>query len=261
MNFYETLTAAVADLSEHGYDTKSRLDRWLKLIMEAAQRSLISEKKMQRELEAHLGSIFTRLVTQGKLISTDVPRFTLNRLKPKLQRELDRRIHASLDLIRTRRGTALEEIRQRFTGWATSIPDGGSLVVDRVVEKKRIRKSLAELPFIDRRIVIDQGHKLTSSINNIVATESGAIAGEWHSHWKQPNYNYREDHKERDEHIYVVRDNWAVEKGLMKGRDYMDTITMPAEEPYCRCFYKYLYTLRSLPTELLTTKGKAATDK
>jgi hypothetical protein len=57
-----------------------------------------------------------------------------------------------------------------------------------------------------------------------------------------------------------VRGCWAVEKGLIKPgpAGYTDEITRPAEEPFCGCYYRYLYNLRDLPANMLTEKGKEA---
>ncbi len=105
--------------------------------------------------------------------------------------------------------------------------------------------------------MIDQGHKFVSALNDIVAVEGGAIAGKWRSHWKQAGYDYRPDHKERDEKYYAIRGNWALEKGLMnKGEGYTDDITQPGQEIFCRCAYVYIYSLQKLPEDMLTKKGK-----
>jgi hypothetical protein len=89
--------------------------------------------------------------------------------------------------------------------------------------------------FDERRVLVDQGHKLISAINRTVAEEGNAIAGTWHSHWRQAGYDYREDHKERDDHVYAIRGNWAIKDGLMKvgPAGYSDEITQAAEEPFC----------------------------
>ena len=123
-----------------------------------------------------------------------------------------------------------------------------------------IKRGIAGLPFIERRVIIDQGHKLASSINAVVAEEGGAIAGIWHSHYRQPNYNYREDHKERDDLVYLMRSSWARDEGLVKAgpAGYADDITQPGEEINCRCFWEYIYNLRDLPSDMLTAKGESA---
>ena len=259
MTFYEVLTAAINDFIEHGFDSQSRVESWLKKIKDAANNVLMSDEQMQREMEKALNAAFDRLVTKGGLVNKEVSKYDIDRLKPKLRSELDRRIMASANLIKYNREQSITDVLRRFEGWATSIPKGGSLAVDKVKEKQNIKKSLAKMPFNQRRVVIDQTHKLISNINDIVAIDNGAIAGKWHSHWKQINYDYRKDHKDRDEKVYVIRGNWASEKGYIKAiNGYTDDITSPGEEVYCRCNYKYIYSLRKLPKEMLTKKGELA---
>ena len=132
--------------------------------------------------------------------------------------------------------------------------------MDKNDTKTGIRKSLAQLPFEERRVLIDQGHKLSASLSEILALEGGAIAGEWHSQWRRAGYNYREDHKERDMQVYTIRNNWAMQKGLMKAGPcgYTDDITAAGEEVFCRCSIRYLYNIRDLPETMLTAKGAAA---
>jgi F0F1-type ATP synthase membrane subunit b/b' len=258
MTFFEVLTAAINDIIEYGFDSKKRIDGWLEKIKKAAEGALLSDEQMQAEMEKALNSAFTRMVTKGGLVNKTVSKYDIEKLKPKLRAELDRRIMASANLIKYNREKNINEVLQRFEGWATSIPTGGSKAVDRVKEKQTIKKSLTKMPFEQRRVVIDQTHKLVSNINEIVATDNGAIAARWHSHWRQPNYNYRKDHKERDDKVYVIRNSWAHEKGYIKPvNGYTDDITSPGEEVYCRCNYVYLYNLRQVQ-DLLTKKGEAA---
>lgn len=262
MSFYETVTAAVNDMSEHGYDSATRLQDWERHIRAAAERDLTSPEELQRELSRFLKSEYDRLVSKGRIVERHpgVSSFTLKQIEPKLRSELDRRILASAQLIRLNRTSAIENTIRRFSGWATSIPPGGSTNVSKNETKKNIRKSLAQLPFEERRVIIDQGHKFNSQLNDLVATNGDAIAGVWRSNWRQKNYNYREDHKERDERIYLIRNSWALKKGLIKkdGYIYTDEQTMPAEEVFCRCHYEYIYDLDELPKEMLTFKGKNA---
>ena len=37
MNFYETLSAALADLQQHGFDSVERVDRWVEKLRAAAR--------------------------------------------------------------------------------------------------------------------------------------------------------------------------------------------------------------------------------
>ena len=243
---------------QYGFDNQKRLDFWIEKLREAAVKSLITEKEMQKEIERSLSQVYSRLVTKGGLLNANVSKFTLDKLKPKLRAELDRRIMASANLIKYNREETISNTLRRFAGWATSIPIGGTDIVDKKKEKKNIRKDLATIDFNERRVIIDQTHKLINNINELVATDNGAIAGKWHSHWKQLNYDYREDHKERDEKIYVVRGSWADKQGYLNHPyGYTDQITQPGEEVYCRCNYVYLYNLKQCK-DILTKKGELA---
>lgn len=258
MTFFKILTEAVNDIIENGYDSEERIRMWMERIYKAAIDELIPESQIQQELEKSLKSAFYRLVTKGGLIKGNISKFDVDKLRPKLQAELNRRIVTSANLIKLNREESINVILRRFEGWATSIPAGGSKVVDRVEQKNNIRKSLGKMNFERRRVIIDQTHKLISNINDIVAVNNGAIAGKWHSHWKQLNYNYRKDHKERDEKIYVIRGSWADQQGFLSHPDgYTDEITQPGEEVYCRCNYVYLYNLKQCKN-ILTKKGEMA---
>lgn len=245
----------------HGFDSQERVTKWLEEIRRAAIGSLVPESVLQEALRATLRASYDRFVESGKVLRVNpgVGRFTLTQIKPKLRAELDRRILASANLITLNRRAAIEKTLQRFSGWSTSIPAGGSNDPKaRAAGKTDVRKALAQLPFEERRVLIDQGHKLISSINDIVATDGGAIAAVWHSRWRQAGYNYREDHKDRDGRVYLIRDSWAHRAGLVKmgPAGFTDRQTMPGEEIFCRCSYQYLYNLRDLPADMLTKKGR-----
>jgi len=259
MTFYETLTAAINDIIEHGFDSQERVDRWVNEIRAAAVSSLTPPNVLEEALISTFGTIYTRMVEGSGLqkMNPDVSTFTISRVKPKLRQELDRRRMASHQLIKLNREKAIEAMNQRFFAWATSVPDGGTEAADRADIKKTVKKSLASLPFEERRVLIDQGHKFTATLNDIVAKDAGAIAAKWKSHWREPHYNYRKDHKERDGKIYLIRDSWAHEKGLVKPGEagYFDKITQPGEEVYCRCAAQYIYSVGKLPEDMLTDKG------
>jgi hypothetical protein len=260
MTFYQTITAAIADIAAHGYDSQERVAEWVRRIRASALETMTPPSVLEKGLRIALSSAYERTVDRGGALKANpgIERFSIERVKPKLRSELDRRIAASADLIKLNRNQAIEKTLQRFSGWATSIPPGGSNSVAKVEESKKIRKSLSGLSFEERRVAIDQGHKLVATINELVAIDSGALAAVWHSHWRQPGYNYRKDHKERDGRVYLIRGNWAQEKGLIKvgPAGYYDQITKPAEEVYCRCSAEYIHNLRDIPKDMLTIKGK-----
>jgi hypothetical protein len=257
--FYEVLFAAVNDITEHGFDQAGRLEYWTTQLRHAAERATTPLWRMEEMLRAGLGAIYRRLVERGGVARyhPGIARFTLQRISPQLRTELDRRILASANLIKLNRQQAIDKTLQRFQGWSTSIPAGGSDATSRRETGKEIRKALASLPFEERRVLIDQGHKLTASINAVVAQEGSAIALIWRSHWRQAGYNYREDHKDRDGQCYLIRGNWASKQGFVRPGTggYYEDVTAVGEEINCRCYAEYIYSLRALPGDMLTKKG------
>lgn len=260
----ELLTEAVGEFVEFGYDRPARLSEWLRRLRAVARQNLPSSEELERRSTAAMETYFRRSISYAvaRRKHPGVSKYTLQRITPSLRPELTKRIQASAQLIRLNREQAVEKTLQRFSGWASSVPAGGSRVTNRAEVKQDVRKSLSQFSFEERRVLIDQGHKLMSSIDAVVAKQTGAIAGMWRSHWRQPGYAYREDHKERDERVYVLRGSWAMEKGLInKGAGYLDDMTQAGEEPFCRCYVVYLLNLRDLPEEMLTAAGLAELER
>lgn len=258
-SYFDVLTLAINEFAEHGYDSAERAAYWTRRLKDAAEASMASTAQMEQMLRDALASVYRRMIDKGQIAQyhQGIARFTIDKVRPQLRAELDRRIMAAASLIRLNREQAMQTTLRRFQGWATSIPKGGSEAVDKREEKAHIRKALVSLPFAERRVAIDQGHKLVASLSEILAKDGGALALIWRSHWRQPGYNFREDHKERDSHVYTMRGNWALDKGLMKvGPDgYYDDITSVGEEPFCRCYATWMYSLGKLPKDMLTRKG------
>ena len=259
-NFYQVLSNAIADLTEHGFDSQQRLDDWMQRLEVAARASLVLRSVLENALREALTRVFERSTTTANLLKTHkgISQYTLQIVKPKLRAELDRRILAGVSLIKLHRETAVQQALGRLAGWATSIPIGGSNVVNKTEEAAAVRRSIAGLSFIDRRVVIDQGHKLSAAISEIVAVDGGAIVGKWRHVMEGGGYQARPEHVARNNHIYVLRDNWAMQQGLMKlaGRQYYDEITAAGQEVYCRCTVVWMHALRDLPPEMLTNKGR-----
>jgi len=264
-SFYSVLSDAVNEFRAQGFKSDAQLEEWVKKIRQAAADSLVPEKVMEQTLRDTFGSVYERLIERAEILRSmpGVSRYTLAKVKPKLRAELDRRMMASRNLIKLNRAAMIEKTTQRFSGWATSIPAGGSCAVDVKDTKDDIRKALSSMPFVERRVHIDQAMKFTSALNEIVAVDGGAIAAMWHSQWRRRGYDYREDHKERDGKVYAVRGNWAIEKGFMKAgpNGYTDQITKPGEEVFCSCSYTFIFSLPKLlkvAPDMLTEKGRAA---
>ncbi len=264
-SFYDTITAAINDMATHGYDSAERVAYWTDQIRRAAQASIRTSAQMSEMLRRALHAVYQKMVERGGVLKMHpgVGRFTIEKVMPTLRAELDRRIMASASLIKLNREEVIEKTLRRFEGWSTSIPVGGSAEPEKQKTAKDLRKGLASLPFQERRVLIDQGHKLGAAINATVAEGGGAIAAMWRSNFRQAGYDYRPDHKERDGQVYLVRGSWAQQRGLVKvgSAGYIDTVTQPAEEPFCRCRYVYLYHLRQLPEDMITVKGRTELEK
>ena len=252
-------------MSLHGFDDISRLNGWLRKLRIAAMSYAPSNAEIDGQIRSALSATFERAITPARLQKTHptLHRFGLEQIKPHLRAELDRRILASAQLIKLNRDQAIEKTLQRFQGWATSLPAGGSDVVDKTEVKADIAKPIRGSSFEVRRVQIDQGHKLISAVNSIIAEQTGAIAAVWRSHGRHDkHYDARPEHLARDGKVYALRDNWAMQRGLMrKGDGYTDEQTQPGEEPYCRCWYVYLHNLRDLPAQMLTAKGRFALEE
>jgi len=260
--YFEVLTAAVNDVAMYGYDSEERIAYWSEQIRFAAQRSMKSIDEVESMVREAMYAVYRKEVDLAGVLKYNpgVTPFRLQQIKPELRSELDRRIKASVDLIKLNRPQSIEKTMQRFQGWATSVPKGGSETVQKREEKKNLRKALAQLPFEERRVVIDQNAKLFSAINTTVALNGGAIGGYWQSHKYQRGYNGRPDHNSRQGKFFLVRDSWAHQAGFVKAGagDYTDEIEQPAELPFCKCSYKYVYSLRNIPVDFLTKKGENA---
>lgn len=260
--YYEVLTSAVNDIARNGYDSEERVAYWSDQIRLAAERSLKSEDEVERMVRDAMMAVFQKQVDRGGVLRVNpgVTAYRLEQIKPELRAELNRRIASSIDLIKLNRPQAILKTQQRFRGWATSVPKGGAKGIKRVAQKQELRKALSSLPFEERRVIIDQNAKLISAINTTVAVNGGAIGAIWHSHKHQAGYDGRPAHNARDGDFFLVRNSWAHSAGLVKPNEYgyTDEVEQPAELPFCKCFYQYVYSLRSVPTDCLTAKGEKA---
>jgi len=253
----DLIRQAVNDLMENGF-TWDRMRDWQHRI-EMALQTYGDTSAAERRIAKGLTDLFARKTSPAALekVHPGVDRVTLRMIAEQHRGLLDERIMASIDLIRLNRERMVAKTLDRFSGWATSIPTGGS-ALKASESVSHIVKPLRSLSYEERRLHIDQGHKMIAAVNEVLGIQSGAIVMIWRSHYRQAGYDYREDHKERDGKVYAIRGNWAMEQGFMKlaGHEYTDQITAPAEEVNCRCFGIYLRNLRDLPAEMLTKKGK-----
>lgn len=260
--FFAEVTEAVNHFKQYGFTSQTQLDQWVARLRRSALLQLRTPAETERELKRVLTDRYRGLVTQGGVLRNmpELKRVNIDRVKPKLRAELDRRIMASANLIKLNREAAIDTTLRRFQGWATSIGPGGSRAVDVKEEKTDIRKALGKMPFQERRVVIDQTHKLVATINDIVATGNDALALTWNSPFRRPGYDFRPDHKARDQLVYTIRGNWALAQGKMKvgPAGYYDEVTHVGEEVFCSCWATYIFALRKLPPDMLTKAGMYA---
>lgn len=261
VDYRTVLRDAINEFATHGYDSQDRLDYWLGRLREAIEADAPSPSGVYRKVRAGLEAIYDRLRGGGyRRFHPGLRQFVIDRVGRDLARTLERRALVSVDLIVLNRKKSIEQTLQRFAGLATSIPPGGTKTLDKREAVKTISKSIRQMTFEERRVVIDQGHKMTANINQTLAEDGGAIAAKWNSHWRQAGYDYREDHKERDQRVYLLRGNWAQKAGLVKAGEagFYDKIDGVAVAPFCRCWIEYVYDLDDMPRDMLTRKGLAA---
>lgn len=252
-------------MAAHGYDSVERIAYWTQRLRETAGQAMTPQYQMEQMLREVLADTYHQMIEKGQIgkFHQGVERFTIDKLRPELRAELDRRIMSSANLIKLNREDAIATTLRRFQGWATSIPKGGSRVVDKPDEKKDIRKAIKKVTFEERRVLIDQSAKLIASINDIIATDGGAIAAIWRHVGKRAGYDPRPEHLRRSGSVFLIRGSWAQKEGLVKpGKaGYTDQIEQPAEWVFCSCGYEYVYNLRDVPPEMLTAKGRKALEE
>lgn len=256
-DFYRILAKALEEFRRTGYDSRDRLNYWLGRLRVAAMNVLPSYDHLRRVIQARLGKKFkdATSVTALKRQHPALTQYTIQRMGPKLAPILERRILASVDLIKLHREQSIEKVLQRFSGLVTSIPPGGTRHTDD--DKKAIGKSLRQMTFEERRVVIDQGHKLVANVQQVIAEDNNAIGFVWR-HVHQAGYDARPEHEVRDGQFFAIRGNWAIEAGLMKRgpNPYADEIDMPSTAVFCRCWAVWIYNIRDLPDDCLTEKGR-----
>jgi len=262
-SLFDTVADAINDFVENGYDSPQRVDYWSHLIRQAALVEMGSDIEIAARLRGSLDDLFRRLVDNGELLRRHpgVSRFTLERVKPALRAELTRRIMAATDLIKLDRENAVGLMERRFRAWMTSLPVNGTNVKGvKVPINVNVRKSIASLPYYQRRLVIDQGAKFTANLSEILAVDGGALAAEWRHIAPRASYTPRPEHVARDRQWYLIKGSWAHQQGLVKpGRNgYWDDVPDKAGMLInCSCWIIWAHALRDLPDEMLTARGRA----
>ncbi len=236
--FRDLVRQAVQEAVANGPPSEAQLDALMAQIRLAAERTFVSDAEVFAELQRHFKGIYKRLVDRGKIFETmrGVERFTLQQVAPECRAELGRVILSSADLIRLNKRAQVEKTVQRYRGWLSSVPVGGSPSADVREVSEHIVAPTRKAKFEMRRVAIDQGHKFAANLSHIVATHGGAIAGIWHDRGQHDhNYDARKEHLARSGKVFLVRNSWAIQNGLIRkgAGPYMDSVERPAEMPFC----------------------------
>ncbi|MHB8146321.1 MAG: hypothetical protein ACYDA5_10945 [Vulcanimicrobiaceae bacterium] len=274
--FRTLLPQALREFAKRGYTSEAdlqervlRLQEWQQRLRAMLEGELPTDEQIHKELAAVVEPFYQcdeadRSGVQPRV--TFGARYTIDRVAPDLRTELDSRIvaivDAGVDRIKVDKRAATEQTLQRFAAWAWSVPRGGAAKIKtREIAKiaKKIAKPLAQFEYERRRVAIDQGHKLLAAIAHVAAEAEGAIAAIWHDRGEDDkSYDARPEHLARAGKIFLIRDSWAMQEGLVKkaGHQYTDEIEQPGFWPMCSCAYEYIVSPRNLPEPLLTAKGR-----
>ncbi|WP_455387430.1 hypothetical protein [Petrachloros mirabilis] len=250
----EILSAAIKWFAEHGYTDSTWLNEWMARIRAVVDSLIRNDPKA--EAQKSLSVAYRKSLRAAPKYHKGIDRFAVENVQPRLRSILQARILASADLIKLNREQAIEVTMRRFAGWASSQPPGGSPIELREI-KTHIGKRLQQSTFEERRMLIDQGHKLAAAVNQTIAEGNGAIVAQW-NHIHLANYDARPEHLRRDGEYFLIRNSWAHQKGLVKpGKNgYTDEFEQPSQAPYCRCTYTFYYALSKVPDDMLTEKGR-----
>jgi hypothetical protein len=259
LTFQQVLTLAVRDISRKGYTSPEQVRDWTRRLRQSAQAEMLSDRDAQAMISRSLDAVYQRNIVRGGIESTvpGVGRFKLQSVAPEARAELDRRVAIYMSLIKLNREQAIDATARRFEGWTSSIPMGGSDVVDTRSIKAAIAKPTQQSRFEARRVAIDQGAKFVSSLSEIVAKGSDALAGRWRHIRPRAGYESRPEHVARNNEWFIVPDSWALREGyIRRGLPTIDDVERPAELPFCSCQYVWAIDLEDLPEEMLTAKGR-----
>lgn len=206
-------------------------------------------------------SIFSNFIRGGFLkYHKDLKKDSALRVKDKLQNEFDKRLTALSAVREFQNSDAIEKMLRSFSGWATSITPETKEQADVHRAIKIIFSSMKQAANDQRDTLRDQGHKLENALSGVVAKEFGALAGVWHSRWREEGYKFRAAHKQLDEKIFLFSNTWATKHGMVKpGVDgWAHDHDAPGMLPNCKCSFRYIYSLKDLPEDMLTVRGKQA---
>lgn len=158
-------------------------------------------------------------------------------------------------------GEQLAEFNALVSRFLEAVPVGGSK--DKAIRSRiaEIRSELRSLIKWERLFYTYKAMSFPAELEYLFALEGNPIAAVWHYNVldEQGEYQKTYSHRQRDGHVYAVRRNWAIAKGLMRaGPDgYIDEISRPHQDIGCMCDLQWLYGIRDLPIDMVTEKGRS----
>ncbi len=274
--FRTLLPQALREFAKRGYTSEAdlqervlRLKEWQQRLRAMLEGELPTDEQIRKELAAVVEPFYQCDEADRSSVQPRVTfgaRYTIDRVAPDLRTELDSRIvaivDAGVDRIKVDRLAATEQTLQRFAAWVWSVPRGGAAKIKtREIAKiaKKIAKPLAQFEYERRCVSGGIGTKLSASVSLVVAMGEGAIAGIWHDRGEYDHgYDARPEHLKRSGKLFLVRDSWAMQEGLVKkaGHQYTDEIEQVGEFPMCSCFMTWMTSPGALPDDVLTAKGR-----
>ena len=133
----------------------------------------------------------------------------------------------------------LARFRQMVSEFLEEVPIGSSK--DKALKQKitKIKSEIRSLAKWDKLFWTYKASSFPTELEYIFQLESNPIACVWNYNRSDEVGEYRKtyDHRQRDGHVYAVRGNWAIEKGLMRAgpHGYVDEISRPCQEVGCMC--------------------------
>lgn len=195
----------------------------------------------------------------------------LDNLSPDVRQKYQEAVDISLSKITTLNSQTLEKLRQRFRNRENvskqeifqSLPNPGDPAATKALSlilEDLTRKSMGSLDRVKAQADWAIGFIWKTRLDKKVV---GNPAGEFPT---VSDPTVHGNHYEREGKFYVFRDSPAVKDGFIAARGdvmYADQLIdgMPSVPAGCRCIARYVYSLKSVPKEILTKKGEAFINK
>ena len=153
----------------------------------------------------------------------------------------------------------IDQFQVMLKAFLCQVPTGGTK--DKAINGQitEIMEQIRHLAKWNRLFYTYKARSFPAEIEYIFMLAGNPIAAIWcYSNLDaQGEYQKTYDHEQRNRHVYAVRGNWAIKKGLMQvGPDgYLDEIGIPGREIGCMCSLQWVINVRKLPGNMITEKN------